>query len=116
VLRHSVALHYLTSQSVGCNRFHDLSARAARWLLMSRERVGTDELHLTHEFLAQMLGVYRPSVTVALGMLEQAGIIGRPRRGMVRILDRRRLEEVSCECFRRVQEQMRVFGAVPDME
>ena len=66
VLRSAVAAHFLTSQSVGCTRFHDLTSRAARWLLMVVDRTHSTDIHLTQEFLSQMLGAHRPSVTVAL--------------------------------------------------
>lgn len=104
VLRSAVAGHLLTSQSVGCNRFHDLSSRAARWLLMVVERTGCTQVRLTQEFLSQMLGAHRPSVTVALGALEQRGLIARTRRGIIDVLDIEALEAASCECYRKVRE------------
>ena len=76
----------------------------ARWLLLARHRNGADELPLTHEFLAMMLAVRRPGVTVATGTFEQAGFI-QNRRGIVRIIDVEALEEVSCECYRLIREQ-----------
>lgn len=109
-LRYSVAGHFLTSQSVGCNRFHDLASRAARWLLMVVERTDSREVRLTQEFLSQMLGAHRPSVTVALGTLEQAGLISRRRRGVIDILDHARLEVAACECYGRVRDSDRVFN------
>ncbi len=104
VLRAAVAGHFLTSQSVGCNRFHDLASRAARWLLMVVERTGSTQVRLTQEFLSQMLGAHRPSVTVALGALEQRGLIARTRRGVIDVLDVDALEAASCECYRKVRE------------
>jgi DNA-binding GntR family transcriptional regulator len=75
-----------------------MEERCARWLLATHDRVGGDSFMLTHEFLAAMLGVRRASVTVAAGMLQQAGLI-RYSRGRVTIVDRDRLEEASCECY-----------------
>jgi CRP-like cAMP-binding protein len=97
-LRYAQALLEQTSQSVACNGRHDLSERCARWLLMTRDRVDGDEFHLTHEFLATMLGVRRATVTVAAAILQRAGLI-RYSRGRVRILDRDGLEEAACECY-----------------
>ena len=97
-LRYAQALQEQTSQSVACNRRHSLEERCARWLLMTHDRVGTDRFMLTHEYLAQMLGVRRAGVTVAAGMLQKAGFI-KYARGVVNVLDRRGLEEASCECF-----------------
>ena len=86
------------AQTVACNRLHPVLERTARWLLQTSDRVGRDEFRLTQEFLATMLGVHRPSVTVAAGKLQRAGCI-RYHRGMVRITDRRGLEDVACECY-----------------
>jgi CRP-like cAMP-binding protein len=98
VARSNVAAHLLTSQSAACNRFHELTARAARWLLMVSDRTGKDELTLTQEFLSQMLGAYRPSVTVALRTLDDLGPI-QVRRNRIAIVDRPRLEALACECY-----------------
>lgn len=98
------------AQTLACNAFHSLSERCARWLLEASSRIGSDELSLTHEFLAAMLGVHRPTVTVALGMLQQAGLI-ETARGHIKILDLERLQEASCECFRAVMsETERLLG------
>jgi CRP-like cAMP-binding protein len=113
LLRYAQALVEQTAQSVACNRKHAMEERCARWLLATRERVGSDRFELTHEFLAAMLGVRRASVTVAAGMLQQAGTI-RYTRGRVTILDGERLEEASCECYRVVREQHdRLLGSSP---
>jgi CRP-like cAMP-binding protein len=97
------ALFDQTAQSVACNRRHSMSERCARWLLMTHDRVADGEFVLTQEFLAMMLGVRRATVTVAAGMLQQAGLI-RYARGRVTILDRERLEEASCDCYRIVED------------
>lgn len=104
VFRYAQVLLEQTSQSVACNRRHSMDERCARWLLMTHDRVGTDQFSLTHEFLAFMLGVRRASVTVAAGMLQQAGLI-RYSRGKITIVDRARLEGASCECYRVVKER-----------
>src|SRR4051812_4159094 len=86
------------SQSVACNGLHRLEQRCSRWLLMSRDRVGSDELRLTHEYLAIMLGARRASVTEALAPLQEEGLV-RSSRGRISILDGAGLEERSCECY-----------------
>ena len=92
-----VAMFTLVSQSAACNRLHPIDERAARWMLMTHDRVDSDSFPITHDFLASMLGVRRPSVTVAAGMLQKAGFI-RYSRGNMRILDRAGLENSACEC------------------
>lgn len=96
--RYTQAFFVQVSQATACNRLHPAEERLARWLLMCRDRVGSHEFTLTHEFLGQMLGVRRATVTVIAGMLQEAGII-RYRRGRVTIVNRERLEEASCECY-----------------
>lgn len=96
-LRYAQALFVQIGQSVVCNQRHTLRQRCARWLLMTQDRAG-DEFHLTHEFLATMLGVRRAGVTVVAGNLQRAGLI-RYRRGCIAILNRGGLERVSCECY-----------------
>lgn len=86
------------NQTVACNLLHSVERRICRWLLMCRDRAGKDEFVLTHEFLAEMLGVRRPTVTVIAGKLQTAGIITY-HRGVIRILNRKRLEDASCECY-----------------
>jgi CRP-like cAMP-binding protein len=86
------------AQSAACNRIHSIEERCARWLLMTHDRVTTDEFPLTQEFLSQMLGVRRAGVSVAAGMLQKAGLIAY-QRGKIRIIDRAGLEEASCECY-----------------
>jgi CRP-like cAMP-binding protein len=87
------------TQSVLCNRMHEVDARLARWLLTSADRMESESLNLTHEFLAQMLGVQRSTVTVAAGDLQRAGLIGYSR-GKIHILDRVNLTRTACECYR----------------
>jgi CRP-like cAMP-binding protein len=86
-------------QTVACNVAHSAQQRMCRWLLTSQDRVGDRQLRMTHEFLAQLLGVRRQTVTVIVGALQAAGCI-RSRRGVVRIMDRRGLETFCCECYR----------------
>ena len=86
------------SQSAACNRFHMVEARLARWLLMSGDRLGSDEFLLTQDFISNMLGVRREGVSKAAGVLQKSGLLTYSR-GHIRILDRVRLEAVSCECY-----------------
>jgi CRP-like cAMP-binding protein len=95
---------FLMSQSVLCNRFHELPQRTARWLLILQSRSKADPLPVTQEFLSQMLGVHRPSVTLALQSLSEAGLIRSEGRGLIRILDADALQETACECVRQVTE------------
>ena len=100
------AMQQQATQSVACNRFHPIHERLARWLLMVLDRTDGPEVKLTHEFIAQMLGTYRPSVTVAIATLERAGIVERSRRGYLLIPDRAALEAASCECYRRITQYL----------
>lgn len=90
------------SQNAICAHFHQVEARLARWLLMSHDRVQADELYLTHQFLADMLGVRRSSITVAAGDLQSYGII-LYNRGRLHILDRQSLLARSCSCYQPLQ-------------
>lgn len=101
MLRYAHAMFTQIGQSVVCNQRHSLRQRCARWLLMTHDRVPGDQFHLTHEYLAVMLGVRRAGVTVAAGNLQKAGLI-RYRRGEIVIVNRPGLEAVSCECYRLV--------------
>jgi CRP-like cAMP-binding protein len=85
-------------QSAACNAVHSAEQRCARWLLTAMDRSGSDCLALTHEFMAEMLGVHRPTVSVVARSLQQAGMI-RYRRGAITIVDRLRLEQAACECY-----------------
>jgi len=102
VLRFTDALMLQATQTAACNRFHMVEARLARWLLMTRERAGSGVLHLTQEFLADMLGVRRVSVTSAAGALQRRKLI-RYQRGIITIIDQQGLEAAACSCYRRVQ-------------
>ncbi|MCA1567970.1 MAG: Crp/Fnr family transcriptional regulator [Acidobacteria bacterium] len=111
LLRYTQALLAQTSQAVLCGIRHGIQARLARWLLAMHDRARSDELELTHEFLAVMLGVRRAGVTEAAGALKEMGLIDY-RRGHLNILDRDGLEGASCECYRLVRgETERVLGA-----
>jgi len=104
LLRSVHALLVQTAQTAACNRVHDLDERLARWLLMCRDRVHADEILITQEFLAIMLGTRRSSVTVAAGSLQQAGLISY-RRGHVVIRDHAGLQDAACECYRAVRDE-----------
>lgn len=92
------------SQSVACNRLHDISQRCAKLLVMAHDRRGTDMFQLTQEFLAMMMGVRRASVSVAAAAFKDAGLITY-HRGAVTVLDRSGLEAVACECYRVTREE-----------
>jgi CRP-like cAMP-binding protein len=100
------------SQSVACNRLHSTDIRFARWLLITHDRVQGDEFLITQEFLAAMLGVHRPSVSVVAGLFQQAGMI-QYTRGHMKILDRAKLEESACECYAVVRGQFERLLGVP---
>ena len=99
-----VAFMAQVSQSVACNGLHKLEQRCCRWLLMSRDRVGSDDIELTHEYLAMMLGARRASVTDVLGPLQDAGLI-HCERGLITILNGAGLEARSCECYAVVRDE-----------
>jgi CRP-like cAMP-binding protein len=92
----------LLTQAVACNGLHSADERCCRWLLMTHDRLGTDEFNVTHEMLSMMLGVRRPTITLVLAQLAKAGMISQVR-GRIRIVDRRALESASCECYRTVR-------------
>ena len=97
------------TQIAACNRLHDVEERLARWLLMCADRVGPTDLPLTQELLAQMLGTRRSSVTVAAGILQKAGLI-RYSRGVLDIVDKRKLEEAACDCYELMQRQIQTWN------
>jgi len=102
LFRYTYALMAQISQTAACNRFHEAEARLARWLLMTRERVGSNEFPMTHEFLAHMLGVRRGGVTEAASALKSRGLIDY-HRGKIRILDAKGLVAASCSCYQAVK-------------
>jgi CRP-like cAMP-binding protein len=98
------------SQSVACNGLHPIQQRCCRWLLITLDRMESNVVPLTHEFLAIMLGVRRSSVTEVLGPLHDKGLVNNSR-GMITILDRAGLEKLSCECYRKVKDEFaRLLG------
>lgn len=98
IQRYVQAFFGQVSQQVACNGLHSIEERCSRWLLLTHDRVGADEFPITQEFLSQMLGVRRASVTLAAGMLQKAGFV-RYHRGRMTIIDREGLEASSCECY-----------------
>jgi CRP-like cAMP-binding protein len=106
--RYALALGMQASQVAACNGLHEVDGRLARWLLMCHDRLDMDSVPLTQEFLSQMLGIRRASVTVASGILQKDGLIG-STRGEVTILDRKGLENRSCECYGIINRQMEAW-------
>lgn len=98
VQRYMQAFFAQTAQSAACNRLHSIEERLARWMLSCHDRVEQDELRLTHEFLGQMLGAPRSTVTLAAGLLQRAGMI-EYKRGVVTVKNRGQLEGAACECY-----------------
>jgi CRP-like cAMP-binding protein len=96
------------TQTAACNTLHTVEERLARWLLMCRRRAGSDTLPLTHEVLSHMLGVRRSGVTVAVGILQQAGFVTHSR-GQIVVADAEGLREVSCECIKVLEEEYENF-------
>src|SRR5947207_7710681 len=110
LLRYTQALITQISQTAVCNRLHSVEQQLCRWLLLSHDRVKADELIMTQELIADMLGVRREGVTVAAGHLQDAGAISYVR-GHIHILDRQKLEEAVCECYRVVKDEFdRLLG------
>ena len=110
LLRYTQALITQISQTAVCNRLHSVEQQLCRWLLLSHDRVKADELIMTQELIADMLGVRREGVTVAAGQLQDAGAISYVR-GHIKILDRKKLEETVCECYRVVKDEFdRLLG------
>ena len=102
--RYAQAAVALMMQSVACNARHHIQERCSRWLLTTHDRVGRDEFDLSHEFLAVMLGVRRQTVTVTAGVLQNAGMISY-KHGHIKMIDRKRLETSSCECYGVIKKQ-----------
>jgi CRP-like cAMP-binding protein len=104
VQRFAHALTNQISQSLVCNQMHSVEERICRWLLMAHDRVGKDELDLTQDFIAQMLGIRRATVTVVAGLLQKAGLI-QYTRGHITVLDRQGLHAEACECYDMVRRE-----------
>jgi len=104
--RYAQALTGVIMLSTACNAVHSVEQRLARWLLMAHDRVGKNEFPLTQEFVAMMLGAGRPTVTVVASTLQKAGLITY-HRGHLTIVDRKRLEAASCECYRTATELLK---------
>jgi len=111
--RYTQATMVFLAQNVACNRLHSTEARCARWLLQTRDRTGTDDFPLTQEFLAQMLGVRRGTVSLTAGALQEAGVISYSR-GRITVLDAEALHERACDCYDIVQAEFRRLTAAPE--
>ena len=101
--RYAVLQGFQVAQTAACNRLHDLEQRLARWLLMTQDRVDSEFLPITHDFLATMLGTNRSSVSLAAGILQRQGSI-EYIHGAVKIVNRRTLEDSACECYDMMQQ------------
>jgi CRP-like cAMP-binding protein len=104
ITKYHQAFVFQISQCVACNGLHMIEQRCCRWLLMTHDRVEGDEMKLTHEYLSYMLGVRRPSVTEVLQSLQEQGLI-RSGKGKITILDRKRLQDLSCECYQHIRDE-----------
>ena len=104
LLRYTQALMAQMAQTAVCNRHHSLEQQLCRWLLLTLDRKPSSDLTMTQEFIANMLGVRRESVTAAAGQLQQAGLISY-RRGHISVLDRAGLEALACECYKVVKKE-----------
>ena len=113
LLRSVHLLFVQTAQTAACNRVHDLHERLARWLLMCQDRVESAKIPITQEFLAGILGAHRSSVTVAAGVLQEAGLITLAR-GQVTIRNRAGLMDAACECYRIVHDEGIRLGLFED--
>lgn len=113
MLRYTQALITQMAQTAVCNRHHSIDQQLCRWLLLSLDRLGGNELTMTQELIAKMLGVRREGVTEAAGKLQKLGVIDY-RRGHITILDRAKLESLSCECYNVVKRETdRLLPYVP---
>ena len=109
IQRYAQGFLSLMMQSTACMALHPVQERCCRWLLMTHDRVRSDQFHLSHEFLAMMLGSTRPTVTAVAGTLQRAGLI-KYVHGRITILDRQRLEAASCECYSTVKKHFDRLG------
>lgn len=112
VLRHTYAGLVQLAQSAACNRFHSVEARLCRWLLTASDRINSNQLLLTQETLAGMIGAQRPAVTIAIGILQSAGLI-ESRRGVINLVNRELLESATCECYSVVKRSLNQFLEYP---
>ncbi|MFC7738596.1 Crp/Fnr family transcriptional regulator [Roseomonas sp. GCM10028921] len=112
LLRYTLAFQQQVAQTAACNGHHALDQRLARWLLMAHDRAEGDEFPMTQEFLAMMLCVHRPGVTLAARLFQQAGLI-RYGQGQMRITDREGLEGAACECYATVRYQFQKLLGAP---
>jgi CRP-like cAMP-binding protein len=110
IQRFAMTLAMQSTQLAACNRLHDVEERLARWLLMSHDRIGGETMPLTQEFLGQMLGTRRSSVSVAASILQKAGMITYTR-GNVTIVDEPKLAEAACDCYQIIQDQKNTWLA-----
>jgi len=108
--RYGQRLTMQAMQIAACNGLHEVEERLARWLLMSHELLGSNELPLTQDLLGQMLGTRRSSVSLAAGTLHKAGIITY-RRGRVTVLDKVKLQHASCECYQLIKQHLASWAA-----
>ena len=112
LLRYTLAFQQQVTQTAACNGHHALDQRLARWLLMAHDRAEGDEFPMTQEFMALMLCVHRPAVTVAARLFQQAGLI-RYGQGRLRVTDREGLEAAACECYGAVRRQFEALLGTP---
>lgn len=108
VLRYTSLFLDQVTQNLVCNRLHSIEQRLSKWLLVMSDRAGSDELHLTQEFLSHMLGVHRPGVSLAVSALEDEGLI-RHRRTWIELANRDRVAERSCECYQVLHDRFNGF-------
>jgi CRP-like cAMP-binding protein len=106
--QYSLLLSAQSTQLAACNRLHEVEERLARWLLMSHDRIGNQTMPLTQDFLGQMLGTRRSTVSMSASILQKAGMITYTR-GNVTIVDRAKLEEAACDCYAIIQQQSRAW-------
>jgi len=111
LLRYALAFQAQVTLTAACNARHAIEQRLSRWLLIAHDRAGADEFAMTHEFMAMMLGVRRPGVSLAAGVLRKAGLI-QYTRGRMAVTDRPGLEAASCECYHTTRREFaRLLGS-----
>ena len=112
IARYGEVLLIQVNQTAACNALHDVEERLSRWLLQARDRVDDNKIRFTHEFLSQILGVRRPTVTVVAKMLQEAGLI-RYHRGQIEIINRQGLEARACECYAMMRKEIANVSPAP---